>query len=88
MVDKEKDLLVPATAVDTENGEQSARETIVEFKQMKAKAKSAFIKVRRRLLVLIQEEVDVDTIKEMCDTLDESEQETMDIMLKLAVRKI
>ena len=38
MVDKEKDLLVSATAVDTENVEQSARETIVEFKQMKAKA--------------------------------------------------
>ena len=34
--------------------------------------------------MLIQEEVDVDTIKEMCDTLDESEQETMDIMLKLS----
>ena len=42
MVDKEKDLLVSVTAVDTENVEQSAREIIVEFKQMKAKAKSAF----------------------------------------------
>ena len=63
MVDKEKDLLVLATAVDTENVEQSTRETIVELKQMKAKVKSAFTKVRHHLLVLIQDEVDVDTIK-------------------------
>ena len=89
MVDKEKELLVPATAtvVETENVEQSGREGIVELKQMKAKAKSAFTKVRRHLLVLIQdEEVDVDNIAKMCDTLDESEQETMDVMLRLSER--
>ena len=89
MVDKEKELLVPATAtvVETENVEQSGREGIVELKQMKAKSKSAFTKVRRHLLVLIQdEEVDVDNIAKMCDTLDESEQETMDVMLRLSER--
>ena len=89
MVDKEKELLVPATAivVETENVEQSGREGIVELKQMKAKAKSAFTKVRHHLLVLIQdEEVDVDNIAKMCDTLDESEQETMDVMLRLSER--
>ena len=67
--------------------EQSGREGIVELKQMKAKAKSTFTKVRRHLLVLIQdEEVDVDNIAKKCDTLDESEQETMDIMLRLSER--
>ena len=55
----------------------------MELKEIKAKAKSAFTKVRHHLLVLIQDKVDVDTIK-MYDTLDESEQETMDIMLKLS----
>ena len=89
MVDKEKELLVipTAIAVETKNVEQSGREGIVELKQMKAKTKSTFIKVRRHLLVLIQdEEVDVDNIAKMCDTLDESEQETMDIMLRLSER--
>ena len=89
MVDKEKDLL-PLTALsDTENVEQSVEESIVELinKQRKAKAKSAFTRVRHHLLVHIQdEEVDVDSIKEMCDTLDDSEQETMDIMLRLSDR--
>ena len=88
MADKEKELLVPATAivVETENVEQSGREDIVELKQMKAKAKSTFTKVRHHLLVLIQDEVDVDNTAKMCDTLDESEQETMDIMLRLSER--
>ena len=37
--------------------------------------------------MLIQdEEVDVDNIAKMCDTLDESEQETIDIMLRLSER--
>ena len=87
MVDKEKDLL-PITALsDTENVEQSVEESIVELKQRKAKAKSAFTRVRRHLLVYIQdEEVDVDSIKEMCDALDDSEQETMDIMLRISDR--
>ena len=52
---------------------------------MKAKAKSAFTKHRHHLLVLIQDkEVNVEAISKMCDSLDESEQETMDIMLRLS----
>ena len=39
---------------DTENVEQSAEESIVELKQRKAKAKSAFTRVRHHLLVHIQ----------------------------------
>ena len=47
-------------------------------------AKSTFTKVMRRLLVLIQdEEVNIEAINQMCDTLDESEQETMDMMMRL-----
>ena len=54
---------------------------------MKTEAKSAFTKVMHHLLVKIHdEEVDMDTIKGMCDTLDESEQETMAIMLRLSDR--
>ena len=80
MVDKEKDLLPLTASSDAENVEQSVEESIVELlKQRKAKAKSAFTRVRRHLLVHIQdEEVDVDSIKETCDALDDSEQETMD----------
>ena len=52
------------------------------LKQRKAKAKSAFTRVTCHLLVHIQdEEVDVDSIKETCDALDDSEQETMDNLL-------
>ena len=87
MVDNEKDLLPLTASSDAENVEQSAEESIVEFKQRKAKAKSAFTRVRRHLLVHIQdEEVDVDSIKEMCDALDDSEQETMDTILRLSDR--
>ena len=84
MVDKEREVLVAATSVEEENGEQFTEKTIVELKQMKAKAKSAFTKVRRHLLVLIQDEVEMEAIMKMCDKLDESEQETMDIMLRLS----
>ena len=73
MVDKERELLVPGTSVDVENVEQSTEKIIVELKQMKAKAKSAFTKVRCHLLMLIQDEVEMETIMNMCDKLDESE---------------
>ena len=73
MVDKEREVLVAATSVEEENGEQFTEKTIVELKQMKAKAKSAFTKVRRHLLVLIQDEVEMEAIMKMCDKLDESD---------------
>ena len=83
MVDKEKDMLPLTASSDAENVEQSVEESIVELlKQRKAKAKSTFTRVRRHLLVHIQdEEVDVDSIKETCDALDDSEQETVDNLL-------
>ena len=74
-VEKEKESLVPSAA------------TVVNTENVISKARSTFTKVRRHLLVLIQdEEVDVDNIAKMCDTLDETEQETMDIMLRLSER--
>ena len=52
MVEQQRDLLVTVTNEDEEIVKQ-AKESIVELKQMKAKAKSTFTKVRRCLLVLI-----------------------------------
>ena len=47
-----------------------------------------FTKHRCHLLVLIQEkEVNVETISKMYDILDESEQEAMDIMLRLSEKQ-
>ena len=52
---------------------------------MKAKAKSTLTKIRRHLLVPNQdEEMNIEAIHQMCDTLDESEQETIDIMIRLS----
>ena len=56
MVDKEKDLLSLTVSSEAENVEQSVEESIVELKQRKAKVKSAFTRVRRHLLVHIQNE--------------------------------
>ena len=71
-----------ATNEDEEIVEQ-AKESFIELKQMKAKAKSTFTKVRRHFLVLMQDkEVNIEAIHQMCDTLDESKQETMDIMIR------
>ena len=84
MVEQQRELLVAATNENEEIVKQAV-ESFVELKQMKAKAKSTFTKVGRRLLVLIQdEEVNIEAIHQMCDTLDESEQETMDIMIRLS----
>ena len=84
MVEQQRELLVAATNEDEEIVKQAV-ESFVELKQMKAKAKSTSTKVRRCSLVLIQdEEVNIKTIHQMRDTLDESEQETMDIMIRLS----
>ena len=73
------------TATGSQGQIENVEESIVELKQMKAKAKSAFTKCRRHLLVLIQDkETNVEAISKMCDILDECEQETMDIMLRLS----
>ena len=56
---------------DIETVEQFVGESIVELKQMKTKAKSAFTKVRSHLLAQIQDkEVGMDNIKGMCNTGD------------------
>lgn len=84
MAEEEKELVETAKASERQNAELF-EESVVELKQMKARAKSTFTKVRRRLLVMIQDkEVDVEAIREMCDNLDESEQETMDIIIRLS----
>ena len=85
MVTPDEDRVLLKTATEGQGQIENIEESIVELKQMKAEAKSAFTKCRRHLLVLIQgKKADVDAISKMCDTLDECEQETMDIMLRLS----
>lgn len=80
MVKQQREVFLAATNKDEEIVEQ-AKESFVELKQMKANDKSTFTKVERHLFVLIQdEEVHIEAIHQMCNTLDESEQETMNIM--------
>ena len=52
MVEQQREVLGVTTNKDEEIVEQ-AEESFVEFKQMKAKAKSTFTKVRKHLLVFI-----------------------------------
>ena len=56
MVTPGEDRELPETATESQGQIENVEESIVELKQMKAKAKSAFTKHRRHLLVLIQEE--------------------------------
>ena len=86
MVTPDEDRVLLETATEGQGQIENVEESIVELKQMKAKAKakSAFTKCRHHLLVFIQDkEANVEAISEMCDTLEECEQETMDIMLRL-----
>ena len=63
----------------------SLEDHIVELKQLKAKSKSHFTKLRRCLLVALQEEtVDIDKINALCEELDSVEDEVLDIMTKLS----
>ena len=85
MATPEEDRELLETAIEGQGQIENVEESIVELKQMKAKAKSAFTKCRCHLLVLIQDkEANVEGISEKCDKLDECEQETMDIMLRLS----
>ena len=82
-LDEDRELL--ETATGSQGQIENVEESIVELKQIKAKAKSAFTKCRCHLLVLIQDkETNVEAISKMCDTLDECEQENMDIILRLS----
>ena len=65
----------------------SLEDHIVELKQLKAKSKSHFTKLRRCLLVALQEEtVDIDKINALCEKLDGVEEEVLDIMTKLSYK--
>ena len=46
------------------------KETIADLKQNKARSKTVFTKARRRLLVLIQENITVEKINEECEQLE------------------
>ena len=62
-------------------------ETITELKQSKARAKTAFTKSRRALLVLIQQKgVAADEIQEACLGLDLAQEEAMEAIEKLSDR--
>ena len=56
MVDPDEDRELLESATKSQGQIENIEESIVELKQLKAKAKSAFTKHRRLLLVLIQDE--------------------------------
>ena len=67
MVTPDEDRELLETATGSQGQIENVEESIVELKQMKAKAKSAFTKCRRHLLVLIQDkEANVETISKTC----------------------
>ena len=58
--------------------------TIIELKRQKAWAKTVFTRVRRQLLVTVQQDnVSTDEIKGRCEALDMVQEEVMDIMARL-----
>ena len=82
MVEPEGDDLLP-----TETEENNRNEKIIvhiELKQLKAQAKTVFTRTRRQLLVIIQQnKVTTDEIKEECEALDIAQEEAMGIMARL-----
>ena len=59
-------------------------ETIGDLKREKAAQKTAFTKVRRSVLTIIQrEEVDIKELKDMCDELDIALENVMNVMNRL-----
>ena len=83
MVDKEGE--DSEAGIVTAMANLSLEDHIVELKQLKAKSKSYFTKLRRCLLVALQEEtVDIDKINALCEELDGVEEEVLDIMTKLS----
>ena len=61
-------------------------ETIAELKQNKARAKMAFTKCRRHLLVVIQEEITIEEIDEECEQLNVLIEEALELMLRLSTK--
>ena len=75
----EPDLLPTETEENSRN-----KKIIVELKQLKAQAKIVFTRTRRQLLVIIQQDkVTTDEIKEECKALDIAQEEAMGIMARL-----
>ena len=60
-------------------------ETIAELNQ-KARAKMAFTKSRRHLLVVIQEEITIDEIDEEREQLNVLIKEALEVMAKLSTK--
>ena len=59
-------------------------ETVGDLKREKAAQKTAFTKVRRSVLTIIQrEEVDIKELKDMCDELDIVLENVMNVMNRL-----
>ena len=75
----------PLPSEQEDDGETEG--TIIELKQQKARAKTVFTRVRRQLLVTVQQDnVSTDEIKERCEALDMAQEEVMDIMARLLDR--
>ena len=85
MVDKEGE--DSEAGIVTAMANLSLEDHIVELKQLKTKSKSHFTKLRRCLLVALQEEtVDIDKINALCEELDGVEEKVLDIMTKLSYK--
>ena len=85
---KGDDLLLTEDAEkDRENRIELFVENVTELKHSKARAKTAFTKTMRALLVLIlQRELTLDAIQEACVTLDMVQEEAMEAIEKLLDR--
>ena len=69
MVDKGTEQLEAAIVTGMAN--LSLEDSIVELKQLNTKSKSHFTKVRRCLLVSLQQQiVDIDSVNSLCKQLD------------------
>ena len=61
-------------------------ETIADLKQNKARSKTVFTKARRRLLVLIQENITVEKIDEECEQLEMLMEELLEVTGRLSAK--
>ena len=77
MVEPDRDDLLDHEPAENDG---NTEETIVGLKQLKAQTKTVFTKIRRQLLVTIQQDkVSIDEIREGCEALDSAQEEAMSI---------
>ena len=76
---------VSETNVAVDNVEMF-EETIADLKQNKARSKTVFTKARRRLLVLIQENITVEKIDEECEQLEMLMEELLEVTGRLSAK--